>query len=904
MMIFYVICLLVTILSLEILIVSGFRSANHRLLPLLIGLIALYNFYLVVGLRVGESKSISMLKDLLLIQVINLLIYFVVDFMEISLPKIDNFIIIFCVVGMDAMILFHGVEESVYRSILIIYVIASIVVALSMMLEASYKKKFSKRVRHNNMIVFWLMFVPLVTLIPTLLGYWEMDIVLPACLLIICLILDWLFLTDRLRDVRSYLKEELFHNFDVPAILFDAEFCYIDASESVKKIMPEVISEMAADPDNYIHKSYVQGIKDVGNKTEFQYEDKTFWVVLQEVKNRGKLQGYILRFIDITSQKKETETARELSRKKSEFLANMSHDLRSPLHAILGGSEIILSKNEVSQYSRVMLNRIHEAGESLLSIVNSILEYSKMENGNIELNPVNYNFKKTIESQAQMGFVNLKDSPVKLSIEVINEFPEHMHGDELRVRQIIQNILSNAIKYTENGYIHCIISTEITDDNRVRIEYAVQDSGVGMTDEQMANIFGDYVAYADGMQKESTGLGLSIVKRLTEMMDGYAEVSSTIGIGSTVKAVFYQELPLDYDINNLELHEPIKITKLDQLNIEKVWASSAVPTYTYPEATVLIVDDMEINRIILKEMLQPWGVQIDFAENGQEATEKVQDKEYNLIILDQMMPIMTGTEAADIITEIVDTPLCLLTANISDEMRSESMLHGFSDFLQKPVDANALKSVIEKHLPEKLRAPYGVGKYDSQSASAVSKESYIKSLNSFVTEMSQLYKVLPEYAKGDLSLFRNKVHGIKGVSKQLNIKTLAMSAEIMEMAAITNNLSFIDSFFDTFYTDLELTIAQTQTELESLSKSFEKEEKRRLDREAEANEINVDDIIGELVEGLDAYDIEVIDSAIEKLKHCNADDGLAACVIRIERAIEDFEYETASEILEQYLATV
>ena len=210
---------------------------------------------------------------------------------------------------------------------------------------------------------------------------------------------------------------------------------------------------------------------------------------------------------------------------------------------------------------------------------------------------------------------------------------------------------------------------------------------------------------------------------------------------------------------------------------------------------------------------------------------------------------------------------------------------------------------LEKNLPEMLRAPYGVKTFDSQSAAAVSKKSYIKSLSSFVTEMSQLYEILPQYAKDDLDLFRNKVHGIKGVSKQLNKKTLAMSAEIMEMAAITKNLSFIDSFFETFYTDFELTITQTKTELDSLMTSMAKEE-LNAERESITNAKSVDDIIGELVTGLDTYDIDLIENAIGELRYCNMDESLSLCVKGIAEAIDDLEYDVASELLENYLATV
>lgn len=905
MIIFYSVCLIVAMLSLETLIVSGFRSANHRLLPLIIGLIALYDFYLIVECRQGPSITMNMLKDLLLIQVINLVTYFILDFMEFHPKKWMNVFIVSTVLIMDAIVCLNPFDEKTYNAILVIYTIISILFTLSIMIYASISKKYSRRIKHNNNIVFIMMFFPSVILIPSMFHLRTNWVVLPGSLMAICIMLDIFFVTDRLRDVSSYIKEELFHTFDVPAIIFDSSLCFIDASERARILFPEFIEVMEEDPDNYREKSELEKLKNEGGRKELEHKGRFYLIVLQEAYYNDKMQGYILRFIDITEQKMETQSAREMMRQKSEFLANMSHDLRSPLHAILGGSEIILSKNETSEYGRLMLNRIHEAGESLLEIVNSILEFSKIENSSIEFHLANYDIKKLIESQAQQGFVNLKNSLVRLSIEIPEDFPQILYGDELRVRQIIQNILSNAIKYTEQGSIECTLRPEITSDGKVRITYTVKDTGIGMTKAQLENVFGDYVTYADDVRKEGTGLGLSIVRKLTEMMGGYAKAESVENEGSTITAVFYQELPEGTILSELELHEPMKVTKIDQIDIEKIWATSAIPTYTYPDAKILIVDDMEINRVILKELIQPWNTQTDFAENGLEATKLAREQDYDLIILDQMMPVMTGTQAADIIRTFSDIPLVLLTANITDEMRRDSKEHGFTDFLQKPVDANALKNILEKNLKEEMRKPYGIAGLDTKTAPDRNNKSYKKSMAIFLSEMQQLYEVLPDYSKNDMELFRNKVHGIKGVSKQLDKKALARSAEIMEMAAITGNLSFIDNFFDTFYSDLELTIAQTQADYNALINSELLNEE--LNEEALADEhedIDVNEALNSLFEYLEACDIEAIEEELSIIRKAKDNDNLITLADQIENLTDDFEYDEAIEVLRNYIELI
>ena len=901
MLIFLVICLIVSLLSLEVLIVSGFRSVNHRLLPLLIGLIALYDFYLIAEYKEGTTNTILLLKDLLIVQVINLVIYFIVDFTELHLKKWINFIIISGVLIMDFIICTKPFADNIYRMILISYINLSMVLIIITMVIASFRHNYSKRVRHNNLIVFFILAIPALGLLPNIFFMPMRDNILAGGLMIVCIILDWLFLTDRLRDVRSYLKEELFATLDVPAVLFDSELSYIDASERAKLIFPEMIDSLSKNPDNYNEKTSLKEFRNQGGHDEQQFNGRYYSVTLQEAFYNKKMQGYILRFFDITEQKMETETAIEMSRKKSEFLANMSHDLRSPLHAILGGSEIILSRADISLYVRMMLNRIHESGENLLQIVNSILDFSKLESGNIELHPTRYNFKNIIEQQAQMGFVNLMHSNVKLSINITNSFPEYLYGDELRVRQIIQNILSNAIKFTNNGSITCNIKTEITFDYKVKITYSVEDTGIGMTEEQLKTIFGHFVSYADEIREEGSGLGLTIVRKLSEMMGGYAKATSVKDEGSVISAVFYQELPNDINKNEPPLHAPMTLTELDQVSINKAWNTTVEPSYEYPDAKVLIVDDMEINRVILKELIQPWNVKMDFAENGLEATKKVMDEKYDLIILDQMMPVMTGTEAADIIASITPTPMILVTANITDIMRKESQSHGLSDYLPKPVDIGALKTVLEKYLPENLQRPYSSSNLNTKSTGQVSK-SYVNALSSFLTEMRQLYKVLPEYAQNDINLLRNKVHGIKGVCKQLGKMTLAFSSEIMEMAATTCNLTFIDSFFNTFYSDLELTIAETDQELIKLKKELEVTESQNNDDTViSVSSETIDELLNTLKAGLDSYDLDVIDNTIIKLRMNNLESELLILIDSIEGMIDELEYDDALDALMGYL---
>lgn len=894
---FYVICLLISIMTLELLIVSGFRSAGHRLLPLIVGLIVLYDFYLLVECKTGPNQAIDILEELFLVQVMNLVVYYIVDFMELHLKNWVNVCIMVGVFLMDVMILTRFIPDPYCHYGVVIYTIASIFAILILMHIGMRGRILSKRVKNNNMIMFFAMFVPSLVLIPSMLGWIPSKICMPAVLMILCIVLSVLFYTDRLRDVSSCLKEEMFATLDVAAILLDLNFCYIDASSKARLLFPEIIETMEADPDDYPNRELLYEFRDAGGQTELSHHGAFYSIILQEAYYNGKMQGYILRWIDITAQRKEAEAAKEITRQKSEFLANMSHDLRSPLHAILGGSEIILSRKEISNQGKVMANRIHEAGENLLDMVNSILDFSKLESGNLSLHPKEYNFRKLVEEVAQIGFINLKKTKVKFSVEIENEFPEVMYGDSQRVRQVMQNLLSNAIKFTDQGEIRCRISTKETVDHRIQVIYQVSDTGSGMRPEQLETIFGDYVTYAGEQKKEGTGLGLSIVRKLAEKMEGQVQVESEEGKGSVFTVQFIQDYTATFWKKKGQLHEPVSFEALEQIGSRKLWDGAEAPTYIYPEARVLIVDDLEFNRVIMRELLAPWKMIVDEAENGLIATEMVRAKSYDLVIMDQMMPVMTGTEAADIIGSFSQVPMVLLTANITEEMRQDSYAHGFKAYLQKPVENKELKAVLEEWLPAHLRKNYVVSDTNNAAGSSRSEKGYLKALTSCLNEMKQIREELPKYLREDLSLYRTKVHGIKGVSRQFGKTTMGMSAEIMEMAAIAGHETFIEDYFDVFSSDLDITISEIEAELQTL---MERQEKQKV-QEQEAVGLSLEEELALLQKSIEDYDIEEIEHHLELLEGYEKADPLTTVLEKVSALTEDLEYDEALDVLNEYL---
>lgn len=905
-LIFLIVCLTIVLLTLETFIVSGFHTKGHRLLPLILGLFALYDFYLIVEYLTGNEYVFSVLKQLLFIQLLDVILYYIFDFTRMKVKMVDNIVILGVLIVLDILI-FTQIQNPSLSHIFLFSVFVVAMIAVLMFSEKALKQSVvSRQTKVNNRIMFGALSIPAFALILWTTHTFPEKFVMPIAIDLTCLIFDYLFFTDRLRDVDSILKEEHFQTLDIPAFLFDQDLSFIDASQKARELFPEQVAAMTSSPNHFVGQDAIEDLIKHDGVEHQKIKGRYYRCAMQEAYYKGKMKGYILTYMDVTEQKTEAELAKEMARQKSDFLASMSHDLRSPLHAIIGSSEIVLSRTEMSERSRVMVNHIHEAGNNLLDIVNSILDFSKLESGNLQLYPKKYNFKNLIQEQAEIGFANLKGKPVKFSVEIMDAYPEYLYGDELRVRQIVQNLISNAVKFTEKGFIRCIFRVLIEDDEHVRIEYSVQDSGIGMTKEQTKIVFLDYVTYASDEKKEGTGLGLSIVRKLANMMGGTARAESDGKTGSTVFVRFYQSL-VKADITETRkqgavLENPILIESEMQLGQMNQWKNTQKPSYVYPNAKVLIADDMQVNCEIFKELTIPWGFSLDVAKNGLEAVEMVKNDTYDLIFLDQMMPIMSGTEAADEIRTITDTKMILLTANITESMRKESKEHGFVAFMQKPIELEQLKINLEAYLPENLRQKPSNENTSFSSADLTSGKGYYRALVTYVAEMKELYAQIPRYMKEDLVMFRNKVHGIKGASRQLGKENIALQAEIMEMAAITENMEFIRNHFETFYGDFEYMISACEREIKSLERmdlveegSVKKADKRAITQEEKRR------LLEDLSDALEQYDMTQIEACLEGLGEVVLDASEQSEIGYISELYVDMEYEMAQEKVQDIL---
>lgn len=399
---------------------------------------------------------------------------------------------------------------------------------------------------------------------------------------------------------------------------------------------------------------------------------------------------------------------------KSVFLANMSHEIRTPINAILGMDTMILREcndNEILEYA----GNIQSASQTLLSLINDILDFSKIETGKLELVAGDYALSSLINDVYHMLISKAKEKGLALNVESDKNLPAKLYGDEVRIRQIIVNILNNAIKYTQKGSVTLTVemsdmklsdmpdhsndskSENITDKNTI-ITFRIADTGIGIKKENISHLFDSFSRFDEEKNKyiEGTGLGLAITKQLVDLMNGEIVVTSEYGKGSVFTVSIPQKIISDLKIGDIS-------EKYNEPSNKKKKKS----TFTAPDANVLVVDDVKMNINVFKALLKRTEINVDSAMSGSEALDMIKEKKYDIIFLDHMMPDMDGIETYQNMKMLEDNPnkdttVVMLTANAIMGAKEEYLGIGFSDYLSKPVQAPKLEAMILKYLPEEL----------------------------------------------------------------------------------------------------------------------------------------------------------------------------------------------------------
>ena len=401
---------------------------------------------------------------------------------------------------------------------------------------------------------------------------------------------------------------------------------------------------------------------------------------------------------DIFQTEKKQQQAIMAKEAQAKFLANMSHEIRTPINAVIGMNEMILrdsEEEEVLEYA----DNIKRASNMLLALVNDILDFSKIESGQLELVEAAYSLKSLMQDELLLLNARVSGKPIEIEVDIDHRLPVEYYGDELRLKQILTNILSNAVKYTKEGKISIKVFYQWITSDKINLCFSIKDTGIGIKEEDIEHLFDGFKRLDLNKNRniEGSGLGLNIVKQLVELMQGNIAVSSEYGKGSTF-TIFIPQLVID--------KQPIGVFDVSPQKGRK-GAKVSERAFTAPDASILVVDDNTMNLAVVKGLLKRTKVQLDLAKSGQECIEFSRKKHYHMILMDHMMPEMDGVETLHKLQQDAGnlnshTVVVALTANAVAGCREMYLGYGFHDYFSKPIQADKLEELLIRYLPEEL----------------------------------------------------------------------------------------------------------------------------------------------------------------------------------------------------------
>ncbi len=499
---------------------------------------------------------------------------------------------------------------------------------------------------------------------------------------------------------------------------------------------------------------------------------------------------------------------------KSDFLANMSHEIRTPINAVLGMNEMILRENKqknIADYAR----NIQSASQTLLALINDILDFSKIESGKMEIVEDKYDLFVLLKDSYNMISMRARDKNLKMEIENDDRIPYRLYGDEIRVRQILFNILTNAVKYTKEGKVTLRVNFEKIEKDRMNLILSVTDTGIGISEENQKTLFESFERFEEKKNRhiEGTGLGLSITRQLLDLMDGSITVESEYGVGSTFTVEVPQTVLSDVPMGNF--YERYKVEE------SKVKSEKKKDMLEAPEAQLLVVDDMPMNLDVVVALLKHTKIHIERASSGEECLRKVAKKKYHVILMDHMMPEMDGVETLHRMKQMVDcpnqnTPIIVMTANAVVGAKEEYMKEGFDDYLSKPVKGQDLEATVWKHMPKNLIHRKSMTESASGKNKELDDDKVIEALSDFLdTDTGIMYcggamdfyhEILQSYIgnsnltkklkkcfdEEDWENYRTYIHALKSSSLSIGAIELSEKAKALELATQERDIAYIE----------------------------------------------------------------------------------------------------------------
>lgn len=598
---------------------------------------------------------------------------------------------------------------------------------------------------------------------------------------------------------------------------------------------------------------------------------------------------YVEQIVADYKQREEARISELALENKTYFLTNVSHEIRTPVNAVLGMNEMILRESKEDQIRRYA-REIRTSGRTLLALIDDILDSTKLETGEMKIEPVEFDITDSVNDVVNLNAFRAKEKGLEFHTDFDPTTPRLLYGDEIRFKQILANLLHNAVKYTKEGCVDVSLGYEKQDETHVLLKVSVKDTGIGIKKEDLDKITMRFERLDEGVNRSlaGTGLGLNIVKELLALMGGELSVESEYGKGSVFSFTLPVEVVRWFEVGNQNMDSE---DETDGFLQEKILQA--------PEATVLIVDDTPMNITVMKALLKSSKIRVDAAESGYKALEMVKEKKYDIIFLDHRMPDMDGIETLERMKEMPsnlskDTPVIALTANVITGGGAKYKAAGFTEFLPKPVDGYSLEKLLEDQLPKEKISYVALSEKEQpketfeqvvcdhpmcvklQSIPNMNlkegfelcggKDVMLKVLKEFTENSERKAREIEGFLeKGDLENYTIWVHALKSSSRLIGASKLSEDAKRLEdlggKALLRDEIALrgIKANTPQLIDDYRM-IGQ------KIAEAFAEEEGETEKRPIDQTELF--EALKGLREYADAFDFDGADSVVEMLKGC------------------------------------